>query len=89
MVLIVKRKGHKESFDEKKAYASCYFAARNCHLSEQESEKIAATALKNLKMWVSAKKEVSSSEIFEFLSNELSKIRNDVGFMYKTHMDIN
>jgi len=88
MTLIVKRKGHKEKFDERKAYASCYNAAMNCHLSKEEAEKIADKAMLDLNKWVLEYDEVTSSEIFNYLSNQLRKINKDVGFMYETHRDL-
>ena len=87
MVLIVKRKGHKEEFDERKAYASCYHAALNCHLSKEEAEKIASKAITDLKKWVNEYDEVNSTEIFNYLSTQLRKINKDVGFMYRTPSD--
>ena len=89
MFLIVKRKGHKEKFDEKKAYASCYYAARNCHYSEQKSEKIASAALSKLKSWLKGKNEIDSAELFQFIAKQLKQIDKDAGFMYETHRDIN
>jgi len=86
--LVVKRKGHKEKFDERKAYASCYHAAMNCHLSKEEAEKIANKAVAGLKNWVADYDEVNSTEIFNYLSSGLGKIKKDVGYMYRTHRDL-
>lgn len=85
---IVKRKGHREKFDEKKVYGSCYFAARSCHHTEEKAEEIAQKALLELKKWLKEKKEVNSREIFGFLCQELKKIDKDTAFMYETHRDI-
>ncbi len=40
-VIIVKRGTHAQQFDDRKVYASAYFACRNAHLSEKEAEKLA------------------------------------------------
>src|SRR3989344_9408485 len=85
---IVKRKGHKEIYDERKVYGSCYFACRNAHLSEIESEwisnQVCAAVTKRLK----AKKVFSSNEIFKLLTEELKKHNDDAAFLYETHRDI-
>ena len=85
---IVKRAGHTEEFDEKKAYGLVYWAARSSHLSEKEAESIAEKVTKALKKWVDKKKEIDSDKIFEFLCSELRKHNGDVAFMYETHRDI-
>jgi len=41
MIHIVKRRGHKEEYDERKVYASAYAACLNVHLGEIEAEEIA------------------------------------------------
>lgn len=85
---IVKRAGHTEEFDEKKAYGSVYWAARSSHLSEKDAEAIAEKVAKALKKWTVRKKEMDSNEIFSFICNELKKHNSDVAFMYETHRDI-
>ncbi len=85
---IVKRKGHLEKFDEKKAYASVYFACRSSHLGEQEAEKIAQKVLQSLTKEMAPQKEVSSDWIFSFISKEMEKHNKDAAYMYRTHRDI-
>ena len=87
-MLVVKRRGHREKFDEKKVYASCYFACRAIEMSEIASEKIANKVIKEMKKKLKGKKEIDSQEIFEIVGNELEKIDEDAAFMYKTHKDI-
>lgn len=86
--LVVKRKGHEERFDDKKSYASCYFACRSTHMAEQECELISSMVVKRLKAWLATRKRVDSKHIFEFIGEELQKIRPEAAFMYKTHRDI-
>jgi len=85
---IVKREGHIEEFDEKKVYASAYWAARSTHLSDKEAEKIALSVSKNVKKWALGKSEIDSNEIFLRIGNELQKHDRDVAFMYLTHRDL-
>ena len=85
---IVKRKGHKEMYDERKVYGSCYFACRNAHLSEQESEKISGNVAKMITKWIMKRKMVTSDEIFKNTIYQLNKHNEDAAFMYETHRDI-
>ena len=85
---IVKRKGHTELYDERKVYGSCYFACRNAHLSEKESEKICSEVSKEITKWINKKKIVSSQDIFRILIQELKKHNGDAAFLYETHRDI-
>ena len=85
---LVKRKGHTEQFDEKKAYASVYWAARSAHVLEQPAEKLAEQVCKALLHWLGTKETVSSEELFQFIGHELVKLNPDAGYMYKTHRDL-
>lgn len=87
---IIKRKGYKEGYDEKKVYASCYGAAINCNYSERRAEKLALTVTKAMNKWVSArfskKKQISSEDIRDQILYHLED--NEVAFMYKHHLDL-
>ncbi len=85
---IVKRRGHKELYDERKVYGSCYFACRNAHLSEQESEKIANKVVAAITKWAMKKRMVTSDQIFKNLVFALKKYNEDAAFLYETHRDI-
>ena len=86
--VIVKRKGHTESYDERKVYGSCFFACRNAHLSEKEAEKICNKVRIAVTKLVNKRKIISSSDIFRLLINELKKHNEDAAFLYETHRDI-
>ena len=88
MLHIVKRKGHTELYDERKVYGSCFFACRNAHLSEQESEQICNKVAAQITKWIKKRKLVSSDDIFRALINELNKHNEDAAFLYETHRDI-
>ena len=88
MTHIVKRRGHRQEFDERKIYASVYAACINTSLEKEEAEKIANKISDSIKSWVKDKKEVNSSDIFEETASLLEEINPDAAFMYKTHRDI-
>lgn len=85
---IVKRKGHTELYDERKVYASCFFACRNAHLSGEESEEICRKVSSAMTKWIKQRKSVSSNDIFTMMINEMKKYSEDASFLYETHRDI-
>ncbi len=89
MIHIVKRKGHKEKFDERKVYASCYEACLSCcHYNKKEAEKICEKVTKSIKAWIKNKEQVSSREVFKTVTKEIKKHSKEAAFMYETHRDI-
>ena len=88
MVLLVKRAGHKEKFDERKVYASCYAACINCHHEKKKAEKMCEAVMKKVTAWVNGKKQVTSGDIFKQVVAILKKIDKEVAFMYETHRDV-
>lgn len=88
MIHVVKRRGHKEDFDERKVYASAYAACLNVHMGEQEAERMAALVSQEAKDWIREKEEVSSQEIFDFVIKALRNKNENAAFMYETHRDI-
>lgn len=85
---IVKRKGHKEPFDDRKAYGSVYRACASAHVGKGECERIAAKVVKALDDFVGDKKEVNSRDLFKFLGKELEKHHKDAAYMFRSHRDI-
>ena len=85
---IVKRRGHTEMYDERKVYGSCFFACRNAHLSEKESEGICSMVTTAITKLLAKKRIVSSNDIFKSLIQELKKHNGDAAFLYETHRDI-
>lgn len=88
MVTVVKRRGHKENFDEKKAYASIYAACMDCSLGVKKSEEISQKLSDDLKLFLRGKKEVNSTEIFGFIIQKLATINEPSAFMYETHREM-
>ena len=87
-ILIVKRKGHEEPYDEKKVYGSAYFACRNAHLSEIESEIISEKVSKEIHGWAGKQNSLTSDDIFRKLAEVLRRYNEDASFLYETHRDI-
>ena len=88
MAHIIKRKGHRQEFDERKVYASVYAACLSSHLSKEEAEDIANQVAKELGKWIENKEGVTSDEIFKAAAEELMALNKDASFMYTTHRDV-
>lgn len=88
VIHLIKRKGHLEPFDEKKAYASVYWAARSAHCPEEQAEKLAQQTTQALLQWLEAKESVSSDQLFQFIGAELTRLHKDAGYLYRTHRDL-
>lgn len=88
MVHIVKRHGHKESFDERKLYASVYAACLSAHVLHEEAESIANLVTREVIKWVVDKEDVTSEQVSKEAGKELEHLNKEAAFMYKTHRDI-
>lgn len=85
---VVKRRGHRQEFDERKVYASVYAACLNTHMPKEESEHIAQDVSSEIKKWIKDKPEVNSSQIFTEVGKELARFSKEASFMYHTHRDL-
>ncbi len=85
---VVKRAGHREEFDERKAYASCYAACISANIAKKDAEKICDKVLNAIKRHLRTHKEVGSSELFNLLVRELRKHNPEVAYLFETHRDI-
>lgn len=88
MTTIVKRKGHREEFDERKLYASIFAACLSAHVKHEEAESIANLVCREIKKWIEEKEEVTSDQIFKKAGEELKHLNKEASFMYLTHRDI-
>jgi len=88
MAIVVKRRGKKEAFDEKKLYASVYSACMDCSLGEKKSDEIARVVTQETMKSLLNRNEVNSTEIFGFVLQKLARISEPAAFMYQTHRDI-
>lgn len=87
-VTIIKRKGKKQKFDEKKVYESCYSACLSSQIKPTEAKKLCEKVSKQIKNWAKGKKEITSDEISKETASVLKKLNKDVALMYETHRDI-
>jgi len=85
---IVKRKGHKEKYDERKLYGSVFAASLNCHMPKEKAEKIAEKSVAIINKWIENKSEVNSDQLFDKTAEVLKGVDSEVSFMYKTHRDL-
>lgn len=85
---IVKRKGHKESYDNHKVYASCYASCLNAHSTKEDAEKLCEKVMLELDRWIGDKREIDSGAIFKEIINVMKKLNEKAAFMYETHRDI-
>lgn len=86
---IVKRAGHKESYDSRKVYASVYAACLAVRTHPEEAELIADKVTESINAWVTDKVEVTSQGIFLHCAGVLFDLNPDAAYMYKTHRDVN
>jgi len=86
MPIIVKRKGHKEIFDEKKVYGSVYAACASAHYNEKQCQQIAEELTQKTKKFVKNRKEIQSIEIRKKIENELKKKDEELAFFYEQHL---
>ena len=85
---IVKRQGHRECFDERKVYASCYAACMSSHVPHQRAEKISQNVASEIRSWIKHKKLVTSDQLFREIGKAIQKHDKNAAFMYRTHRDI-
>lgn len=83
--IIIKRAGHDEAYDERKAYASVYSALLATRESPESAELISAQALKELNEWLDKKTEVSSKDIHMQVGFILRKLHPRAYFLYHHH----
>ncbi len=89
IVLVEKKDGRCEKFDEKKSHDVFCRAALNAHLSVAEAGKLADKAMKDLKQFLKSKRKIKSTELFMQKIKILKKYNKEAAFLYKTHRDVN
>lgn len=85
---VVKRRGHKEKFDERKVYASVYEACHAAGLSTKQAEKMGEKTAAHIKKWMEKKEAVDAHEIHRETTRIVSTMNKDAGFMYGLHRDV-
>ena len=84
--MIVKRKGHREPFDERKLYASIYGATTAAFCDEVSCERLAEEVTEKVRGWLKGKRSVDSSEIRERVKAELAARNEEILFFYDRHL---
>ena len=85
---VIKRKGHKERFDERKVFASVYAACMSGHMDRKKCEGIAAKVTDAVKRTLKGKKEVTSDTVFRAVVTYLAVHDKEIAFLYETHLDV-
>lgn len=82
---IVKRAGHTEPYDEKKLYASVFFACQSVREPSGSAELIAEKVVGDMAEWIEKKHEVTSNDIRRVAGKHLHVYNPDAGYMYLHH----
>lgn len=82
---VVKRKGHKEEFDERKIYASIYTACLSVRTPQGEAELVAEKVVDQVKQQIHDKPSVEGHEIRTIAHDYLTTLNPDAAYMYKHH----
>jgi transcriptional regulator NrdR family protein len=85
---LIKRKGHREKYEEKKVYKSVYAACHVCEMPEKDCGAIARSVTKEITSMVRKRKIKSSNDIFRTAIKLLKEQHKDAAFMYETHRDV-
>ncbi len=88
--IIIKRRGHKEHYDEKKVYASVYAASINAEHSEKKSEKLALDVMHKIGRWIKQQAKMKTPIFSADIKYQISSLIKDreVALLYKHHLDI-
>ncbi len=86
--VLIKRKGRKEKYDERKVYGSVYGACMAVEMGERSCERVAGDVAKKVTKAVHSKEITTTEQITKKAAAELKKHAKDAAFMYETHRDI-
>jgi len=87
-MIIVKRRGHTEKFDQRKLYASIYSACMAAQMTEKACEEYAKLVTEKVKKDLKKKQSTDSKTIFKLAIKHLRKKSKDAAFLYETHRDV-
>lgn len=87
-MMVVKRRGHKEKFDERKLYGSVYAACSIANMGEKGCEAVALHVSKKVRSEIKKEATVSSGDILKLVVKHLKKKHKGAAFIYETHRDI-
>ena len=86
MVLVVKRRGYTENFDERKLYASVYAACASAHYQELQCEKTAGEVSEKITGSIKHMKTISSLDIRKMVEKELKIVDKNLPPFYMIHL---
>ena len=89
MVLVEKKDGHCEKFDEDKSFGNICRACLNARLESKECTDISKKVLRDLKKLLKGRKKISSQKLFREKIKILRKYSKEVAYLYEHHRDIN
>lgn len=91
MERVVNKDGEKESFDERKLYASVFYPAREAEYDREDAEELANEVCEAVKDWFRAHEDnvLTTREIRDMVDELLVERHDEVAFLYRTHLDIN
>ena len=82
---IVKRKGHKEPYDQKKVYAAVFAACQSVREPAGSAELVAEKVMKQVTDWIQKKHEVTANDIRRQASKHLNAYNEDAAHMLLHH----
>lgn len=82
---IVKRAGHRETYDQRKLYASIFSACISVREHPGTAELVAQEVVEQFEAWMATKHEVTSTDISHQVGLALQIINPDAGYIYKHH----
>lgn len=85
---IIKRKGHKEPYDERKLYASIFASCMSLRIKEEQAELIANTVTSEVEEKIRDKEEIAAHDLFSYALSSLKKYNPDAAFLYKKHREV-
>ena len=88
MKQLVKRRGHTESFEEKKLYGSILSACMSLRMKDEEAELLSETVSQEVIQAVKDIETVDAKVLHKHVVDSLHRYNPDAAFLYDTHKDL-
>ena len=79
---VVKRRGHTETYDDRKLYASMYAACLVTRETPEAAELVAEKVVKDMESWLNDKTEITSKDIRKHAAQFLHAYNADAAYAY-------
>ena len=79
---VIKRRGHTESYDERKLYASIYAACLVVRDTPEAAELVAEKVTKDIASWLKDKSEVTAADLRRHSAHALHAYNADAAYAY-------